>query len=305
MEQREAASHLGLSLVLIRALEEDAFQQLGAPIFVRAYLSRYAKLLDLPEQEILERYKRLGFNEPPPLRISGSVKSQAKMTDRSVRWFSYLMMVAIVGWLAWLGVQQFSSRLETPRPATPTSQGISPAPATAPQPPLPSPAESQPSSSISGLPQVISEPPQTTPEPPKITTPAPLIPPTPPTAVISPPETPVSTPAQESQTTPAQASIAATEPSKPVTIAGIPELVLAFTQDCWVDIKDANGNRLAYGIMKAETVSTLSGPTPFSLLLGNSGGVQIKLNGQAIDPATYVKRGGVSRFVLQVSKPGE
>ena len=90
----------------------------------------------------------------------------------------------------------------------------------------------------------------------------------------------------------------------PALPPGQAELVLEFKEDCWVSVKDANGRRLAYGTSKASTVSTLTGPPPFHIVLGNTGAVAIKLNGQTIDPAIYVKRGGISQFVLGTPKPG-
>ena len=292
LEQREVASQLGLSLVLIKNLEEDAFQQLGAPIFVRGYLSRYARLLGLAEQEILARYKQLGISEAPPLRVEGSIKPQAKISDRGVRWFSYLLVMAVLGWLGWLGVQQVVTHFESSTNASPSVTPLLITPVT-PAPPTPStPANS--SSTVT--------------EPVAIAQPVPVAPPgypeTPSQAVAMPPaDNQASVQRADNSALPA----AGNTDLSPTAIVptGEPQLVLEFTEDVWVDVKDANGKRLAYGTMKANTLSTLSGPAPFSLILGKSGATRIKLNDQTIDPTTYVKRGGVSRFVLNVPKPGE
>lgn len=289
LEQREVASQLGLSLVLIKNLEEDAFQQLGAPIFVRGYLSRYARLLGLPEQEILSRYKQLGISELPPLRVEGSIKPQAKISDRGVRWFSYLLVLAVLGWL---GVQQVVTHFESSTNASPSVTPLLTTPV-APAPPTPS------------TPAISSN---TVTEPVAIAQPAPVAPPGTPEAPsqevgIPPADNQVSVQRADNSALPA-ASNADLSPTASIP-TGEPQLVLEFTENVWVNVKDANGKRLAYGTMKANTMSTLSGPAPFSLILGNSGATRIKLNDQAIDPATYVKRGGVSRFVLNVPKPGE
>ena len=52
-EQRDVAHHLGLNPAIIQSLETDDFARLGAPVFVRGYLSRYARLLNLPEKVAL------------------------------------------------------------------------------------------------------------------------------------------------------------------------------------------------------------------------------------------------------------
>ena len=88
-------------------------------------------------------------------------------------------------------------------------------------------------------------------------------------------------------------------------IDGESRLILEFSDDCWVEIKDVNGNRLAYGVMKASSVSDLSGSAPFSVTLGNAGAATITLNGKTVDKSVYVpKRGSVSRFTLESPPPG-
>jgi cytoskeleton protein RodZ len=77
-------------------------------------------------------------------------------------------------------------------------------------------------------------------------------------------------------------------------------LVLELTADCWVDIKDASGEQLIYGTLPANSVKAFSGLAPFSVLLGNAEAVKITLNDESIDQASYVKRGGVSRFALKL-----
>jgi cytoskeleton protein RodZ len=84
------------------------------------------------------------------------------------------------------------------------------------------------------------------------------------------------------------------------------ELIMQFNADCWVEVKDANGERLAYGVIKANEVRTLNGEMPFSVTLGNAGAAQIKLDGRTVDESVYLSntRGGVARFVLEPPAPG-
>jgi cytoskeleton protein RodZ len=332
LEQREVATRLGLNPVLIRRLEEGAFDALGAPVYVRGYLTRYARFLDLSEQHILERHKRLGVNELPPLRVSRPLKPQAKMTDTSVRWFSYLLVFALIGWVGWQGFQQVadhwestedmpplfrsltgnSSSITLPQrePAPRTDSGASPAPQVTASTPVPLPAES---SAPAAAPGTAAAPAVTNDTPTVTATPEPTTP-TPPVAILALPVPPL--PATETPTPPSETAAATPQPAvgaadspapptKPTTATGSPELVIAVAQDCWVDIRDANGQRLVYGIMKADTVSTVSGPGPFSVTLGNAVGVrEIKLNGQPVEQSVYIpRRGTVSRFTLETQPP--
>ena len=76
-------------------------------------------------------------------------------------------------------------------------------------------------------------------------------------------------------------------------------LMLQFSEDCWVQVKDAEGKVLLNALMKANTTSALSGPAPFTVTLGNAPAARIALDDRPVDTAVYVpRRGTVSRFTL-------
>lgn len=100
----QAARRLRTKAAVLNALENDQFKALGAPVFVRMYLVRYAELLELPEYEVLGRYKRLGVDQPPPLRPSRSIPAQARASD--LRWLTYPAGFALIAWLGWTVTQQ-------------------------------------------------------------------------------------------------------------------------------------------------------------------------------------------------------
>jgi cytoskeleton protein RodZ len=337
LERREVAAHLGLSSELVRGLEEGDLYSREAPIYVRGYLLRYARFLDLPEAEVLEHYRRLGLQEQPPLQPPADSRSAG--ISGLLRGFAYLLVFALVIGLGWLGVTQFADQFSTvlspPPPATTAGAGRTdgtttpattvPTTATPAKPAEPVPttrpaavasAPAKPAEPASTAKPALTTPPPSvvapplTPLPPSVV--APLltpavsvpIPTTPPPATTAPvpsPPPPTATPAA-SQPGPT-GSVTATMPLPAVPPpASLPpghaQLVLELSGDSWVQIKDANGNRLAYDTFRKGATQTLTGPAPFTVILGNSGAVGITLDGKPIDPATYVKRGGVSRFEL-------
>lgn len=77
------------------------------------------------------------------------------------------------------------------------------------------------------------------------------------------------------------------ESAQPESVASDGELVLAFSDDCWVRITDANGKVLALGIKKGGTSMTLSGPTPYELTLGKPSAVQLSYQNEPIDLSSY------------------
>ncbi len=112
-EPRDVAQRLRINVAIIEALEaDDPSRYPEAPVFMRGHLQRLARLLGLPEQDVLERYKRSTSVEPPPLKIAPPIKPQVRLSDTGVRWFSYLLIVTLASWLAWLGVEQVTTHLQ-------------------------------------------------------------------------------------------------------------------------------------------------------------------------------------------------
>ncbi|MDH5694763.1 MAG: helix-turn-helix domain-containing protein [Gammaproteobacteria bacterium] len=81
----------------IRALENDEFENLPAPIFVRHFLQRYCNFLNIPADEVMESYERIGVIETPSL---ARVSIRPKLGNRriSLHWavFSLVALVMAV-----------------------------------------------------------------------------------------------------------------------------------------------------------------------------------------------------------------
>jgi len=65
--------------------------------------------------------------------------------------------------------------------------------------------------------------------------------------------------------------------------ANIESLSLSFSAECWTEVFDATGKRVAYGLYKAGRVLKLQGVAPFQLKLGDPSVVAIEYKNQAID----------------------
>ena len=75
------------------------------------------------------------------------------------------------------------------------------------------------------------------------------------------------------------------------------ELVMNFSADCWVQVKDATGSTLATGVKKAGREVNLVGEPPFSIILGAPEGVSLTFAGEPVDLSGYTS-GKVARFTL-------
>jgi cytoskeleton protein RodZ len=65
----QVSQRLHLEESMLRAIEDDRYAALGAPVFVRGYLKAYAGLLGLPEQSVLDAYRQAdpASTQPPKL----------------------------------------------------------------------------------------------------------------------------------------------------------------------------------------------------------------------------------------------
>jgi len=76
---------------------------------------------------------------------------------------------------------------------------------------------------------------------------------------------------------------------------------LSYTEDSWIDVRDATGKPLIRRMGKAGSSNTVSGVPPFEVLLGYSPGVSIEYNGVPYDISRFQVR-PVARFVMDGSK---
>lgn len=74
-------------------------------------------------------------------------------------------------------------------------------------------------------------------------------------------------------------------------------LVLSFDQASWIDVRDQNGEKLAFQTVAAGEKRTFSVGAPFSVLVGNARGVRAEVQGNEVDLAPFV-RGNVAKFAI-------
>ena len=91
----EVASRMRLEPHVLERLENDQYERLHGPTFVRGYLSGYARLLDLPEGPILEAYERRD-HRPPALVSELGRKPEVHVSDFPVRMVTYVIAGLLV-----------------------------------------------------------------------------------------------------------------------------------------------------------------------------------------------------------------
>jgi len=271
LSAQDIARELYLDVALIEALEDQNTDSLPSNSFIKGYLRNYARVLDVPCDDIIKAFECVcaGEDSSPCIQRISKVK-ETTSKDVGPRYATWSLVVAgLVLLLAWWWAEILPSSTE--RKLDVVAVEPMPAPMSA------ETNELQADIQVDGESVAVES----------------LMVPDAPTAASS--ELEVLGPELEAEPE--------LEPSKPASspvaasAEGHQRLHLRFTQDSWVDIKDATGKRLFYDIGKEGTSRDLEGIAPFKILLGHAPGVELDFNDERIDHVPF-QRNGVARFSL-------
>lgn len=266
----EVGSKLKLQAGLIRRIEQDDYNGIAHAVYLRGYLTSYARLLDLPvvlaDRAVADR------SEPAPLVSTGTVSRSRYLIDRYSVSATYLILTGLViGPAVWLathgGLEQNlartvmldgqSSTIETAIPAGPApEQGIT------------ADSAGQGDSSIDA---------------PNANTIAAA---TPATAVAAADAPPIVASMAPFATAPAAQAPVPAQPEATAT-NGRHTLTLKLSQASWVEITDVDGEKLEYGLLPAGVERKYASDGVISLRIGNAQGAEVIADGKVIDLAPF------------------
>lgn len=95
----DVASYLNLRISIIEAIEENDYNHIPKLVFARGYLRSYAKLLNLPSNEIIDSFNQLKWPEMPsdipahPLKAGQ--KKAPKKGHSALPWIAFLIVVLL------------------------------------------------------------------------------------------------------------------------------------------------------------------------------------------------------------------
>lgn len=103
MSLQQAAEDLHLDPRTVQAIEENRFAALGVPVYARGHLRKYAALLGLSPEYIIQRYEALTDRPevPTPVPASQGTTSSVVLERRSYKgtlWFTTGLIVLALGW---------------------------------------------------------------------------------------------------------------------------------------------------------------------------------------------------------------
>lgn len=260
----EIAKELHLDETNVRYIEDNDFESLGAPVFAKGHLRKYAALVGVDERDVLGDYHELTRSAAMPPVVSKRRRPGSELSPGP--WVAVILLLIVAALAYWWLTQP---GIITPPVAEPDVVG-----------PEPAATESESESPAGTAPPLTGEPDAET-VPADEAAAAPEAVPTEPPARTPAAETPVA------------------EPSRTVTDgAGRTTLALAFAEDCWTEVTDATGERLFFGLGENGSSVTVTGVSPLSVLLGSADDVTVTVDGENYTISAADRRGRTARFTL-------
>ena len=139
------AARLRCDTAVIEALESDRFNDLGAPVFARGHLKRYAELLGAPVDNLLERWSVVQRQSVAPPDLTSMPRTRTRSVDTRVwgRRLGAAAVALVIGLAAWWILKGSGTATTTPEQLA--AQALPPPPpAPAPLPVAPPPAAVEP-----------------------------------------------------------------------------------------------------------------------------------------------------------------
>ena len=107
MTQADAASKLNLDVSYIDAIEKEDFSEISSTSYVYGYIRSYAKLLQLPEEEVLDMYKQ-GISEEHQLLpdYMGNKMTYINSSASSKYWGLLIVIIVCLLFGTWWFIRQ-------------------------------------------------------------------------------------------------------------------------------------------------------------------------------------------------------
>jgi len=267
----EACAHaLKLPVHMLRRLERDEYAGIDSKIYLASYIGKYGRYLGVDAEAIQAEMDRIKQVEPP-LVATGGISHSRFLLDRYATAATYVVLTAvIVVPMVWLGVRGTLNRDIShlaPLDAAPVAQLEAPASTTVKEAPVVSTAAPK-----AALPPPVQE--------------QPLL------------ASMAAFPSLDNAA-PQSAAPTVSKPAAETAGAGKHSLVLSLTAASWVEVTDASGTRLEYGLLPAGSDKTYHSDKPLEVRIGNASGASARLDGQPVALDGF-RRANVAHFSVEI-----
>ncbi len=277
----EIAKELHVEEAKIRALEQNDFDALGAPVFAKGHLKKYAQLVGVNHDDVLADYYRLTRSQEMPPVVVKRQKPRRELSPGP--WIAVVVVLVLLALAYWLLVEGPFVTAPAPAVTQPTASETAP-------PAEPEPADDEPSTESAAefaaepADEIAGEP---GPEPAGEAL----------TEARPPAASPVAEPA-EPEATSAEPPPVTQQRLQPAVDDGDVRLSVTFLGDCWTEITDATGRRLFFQLGRGGRTVNVSGNAPVSVLFGDADNVAVRVNGEDFVIPPSSRRGRTARFTI-------
>ncbi|WP_312690669.1 cytoskeleton protein RodZ [Kosakonia sp.] len=296
LSQQAVAERLCLKVSTVRDIEEDRSPADLASTFVRGYIRSYARLVHIPEEELLpmiEKQAPVRAAKVAPMQTFALGKPRKKR-DGWLMSFTWLVLFVVVGLTgAWWWQNHKAQQEEISTMADQSSAELNANNSNAQSVPLNTDTSTATADNTST--PVEMPAPTTTAQAPAVAQ-----------------QAPANTANQNTVVPPSQANVdaaaGATANTLPTSQAGVGAaadnnaLVMSFNADCWLEVSDATGKKLFSGMQRKDGTLNLTGQAPYKLKIGAPSAVQIQYQGKPVDLSRYIRTNQVARLTLNAEQ---
>jgi cytoskeleton protein RodZ len=261
---RDIAKKLNLDEPKVRALEKNDFDALGAPVFAKGHLRKYAELVGISTDDIMSDYFQM--NRSVGARPLVGPKRTLPRDVSLGPWIGGIVLIAIfAGALYWWFTRELQPEVPTIEPAALA--------------PFSSASDDADEGSDTGATNVQRAAAEYSIEIDAASEAS--------SAVAEAKETVASSPG----------TISERINSPPSDLPRV-EVELSYSGDCWTEVSDASGRRLFYDLGQSGRTITLSGDSPLRVILGDSANVGVTVEGNAYSIPASARTGRLARLTL-------
>lgn len=297
LSQQAVAERLCLKVSTVRDIEEDKAPADLASTFLRGYIRSYARLVHIPEEELLPMMAKqapIRAAKVAPMQ-SFSLGKRRKKRDGWLMSFTWLILFVVIGLSgAWWWQDHKAQQEEITSMADQSTSDLNGSQS------IPLDTSSANNAPDTTAANTNSAPVDTS------TAPAPSAPaatsaPVDNNAVVAPSQANVDT-AAAAPASPAPTSALPTDQANAAAAASAQDLVMNFSADCWLEVSDATGKKLFSGLQRKGGNLNLSGQAPYKLKIGAPAAVQIQYLGKPVDLSRFIRTNQVARLTLNAEQ---
>ncbi|HKS34366.1 MAG TPA: cytoskeleton protein RodZ [Enterobacteriaceae bacterium] len=298
LSQQAVAERLCLKVSTVRDIEEDKNPNELASTFLRGYIRSYARLVHIPEEELLPMIEQQVPARAAKVTLNHgyALGKQRKKRDGWLMSFTWLVLIVVIGLTgAWWWQNHKAQQAEITSMADHTSaeqtvtEGQSVPLDTGTAAPAADNAVSVPLQAPAAAPAPEAAAPAATANTQNNT-------------VVSPSQANVETAAPASTAPTTEAPLPTADAGVSAPAADANALVMNFSADCWLEVTDGSGKKLFSGMQRSGATLNLAGQAPYRLKIGAPSAVQIQFQGKPVDLSRFIRNNQVARLTLNAEQ---